>query len=243
MAEATRSAHTCVVYRLGLIDYGEAYELQKRLHCKRVAGSISDTILLLEHPPTLTIGRSGSLENVLVSKQQLTQEGIALISIERGGDVTYHGPGQLVGYPIMDLSCRERDIPLYVRNIEEVLIRTLQDFLIHAERDKSHAGVWVNNEEIAAIGLSIQKWVTMHGFALNICPNLEHFSYIHPCGLPNRRATSMAEILGHGLVMDTVIDQLLAHVSTVFDITIQTGSATELIPKGIPKADGGLVSG
>jgi lipoyl(octanoyl) transferase len=214
----------CVVYRLGLIEYGEAYELQKKLHRERLIGMISDTLLLLEHPPTITIGRSGSMENVLVSKERLTQEGITLFSIERGGDVTYHGPGQLVGYPIMDLSSRGRDIQRYVRDIEEVLIRTLRDFSIDAARDEHHAGVWVGNEEIAAIGLSVRRWVTTHGFALNVNPNLEYFSYINPCGFSDRRATSMAEVLGHTPSMDEVINSVINKCSEVFGMSIQASS-------------------
>jgi len=220
---------TCVVYQLGLIEYGKAYELQRRLHRERLGGTISDILLLLEHPPTITIGRSGSMENVLVPKEKLADEGITLFSIDRGGDVTFHGPGQLVGYPIMDLSSRGRDIQRYVRHIEEVLIRTLNDFSIAAARDESHAGVWVGNEEIAAIGLSIRRWVTMHGFALNVNPNLEHFSYINPCGFPDRRATSLFQVLGHELAMDKVTDRLLAHFSEVFDLPMTAGTVEDMI--------------
>ena len=212
---------TYVVYQLGSIEYGEAHRLQKRLHRERLNGVIPDTLLLLEHPPTLTIGRSGSLENVLVSKDKLADEGITLFFIDRGGDVTYHGPGQLVGYPIMDLSSRGKDIQRYVRDIEEVLIRTLKDFSINAARDERHAGVWVGDEEIAAIGLSIRRWVSMHGFALNVNPNLEHFSYINPCGFPDRRATSISQVLGHEVAMDKVTDHLFVHFSEVFDITLK----------------------
>jgi len=230
----------CVVYQLGLIEYGEAYELQKKLHQENMSGEIPDTLLLLEHPPTLTIGRSGSMENVLVSKEKLDDEGIAIFSIERGGDVTFHGPGQIVGYPIMDLSSRGKDIQRYVRDIEEVLIRTLKDFSIAAARDESHAGVWVGNEEIAAIGLSVRRWVTMHGFALNVNPNLEHFSYINPCGFPDRRATSMAQLLGRDVPMDAVIRQILAHFSEVFETPIEVTSAPLVtpIPRLIPNSHG-----
>lgn len=212
-----------MVYRLGLIEYGEAYELQKRLHRERMSNEMPDTLLLLEHPPTLTIGRSGSMENILVSKEKLAAEGISLFSIERGGDVTFHGPGQLVGYHIMDLSSKGKDIRRYVRDIEEVLMRTLKDFSIYAVRDESHAGVWVGKEEIAAIGLSVQSWVTMHGFALNVNPNLEHFSYINPCGLPDRRATSMAALLGHSPSMDDVMNGIIDTCSQVFRMTMQAG--------------------
>lgn len=216
---------TCVVYQLGLVEYGEAYRLQRRLHRQRLDGEISDTLLLLEHPPTLTIGRSGSLDNVLVSREQLTREGITLFFISRGGDVTYHGPGQLVGYPIMDLGEREKDIHRYVHDLEEVIIRTLREFSISATRDEGHAGVWVGKEEVAAIGLSIRRWVTMHGFALNVNPNLNHFSLINPCGLPDRKATSISQILGHEVPIEIATERLLAHFSDVFDISIEVSSA------------------
>jgi len=225
MAEDNISKKICVVWRLGLVEYGEAYQLQRRLHRQRLDGEISDVLLLLEHPPTLTIGRSGRLENVLVSRQQLTQEGISLFFIERGGDVTYHGPGQLVGYPIIDLSRRGKDIHRYVYDLEEVLIRTLKDFSISATRDGSHAGVWVDREEVAAIGLSIRRWVSRHGFALNVNPNLKHFSLINPCGFSDRKATSMAQILGHEVRMEEVTNRLVAHFSDVFDTQIEMGSA------------------
>ncbi len=218
----------CLVHQLELVEYGRAHKLQGTLHRKRVNEEIPDVLLLLEHPPTLTIGRSGSMENVLVSKEKLADEGIALFFIERGGDVTFHGPGQLVGYPIMDLSHRGKDVHRYVHDLEEILIRTLKDFSIDASRDESHAGVWVENEEIAAIGLSVQKWVSMHGFALNVNPNLEHFSYINPCGFPDRRATSISRLLGQEVPMDEVTDRLLAHFSEVFDITMKARPAEEV---------------
>jgi lipoate-protein ligase B len=225
MVKGKHLRNTCAVYQLGLVEYGEAYRLQKKLHHQRLNGAISDTLLLLEHPPTVTIGRSGSLENVLVSSEQLTQEEISLFFISRGGDVTYHGPGQLVGYPIMDLSHRGKDIHRYVHDLEKVLIRTLEDFSISATRDESHAGVWVQNEEIAAIGLSIRRWVTMHGFALNVDPNLTHFSLINPCGFSDRKATSMSQLLGREVHMEAVAKCLVDHFSDVFDTSIEVSLA------------------
>jgi len=214
----------CALYKLGLVEYGEAYQFQRKLHYKRLEGEISDTLLLLEHLPVLTIGRSGSLDNVLVSRQKLAQEGVAIFSVERGGDVTYHGPGQLVGYPIMDLSHRGKDIHQYVQDLEEVIIRTLADFSISSTRDESHPGLWVQNEEVAAIGLSVRRWVTMHGFALNVKPNLKHFSLINPCGFSDRKATSMSKLLGREVHMEAVARRLVAHFSEVFDTLIEMGS-------------------
>jgi lipoate-protein ligase B len=214
----------CLVYHLGLIEYRKAYHLQRELLQNRFDGEINDTILLLEHPPTITIGKSGKLENVLVSPAQLAREGISLFFTDRGGDVTYHGPGQLVAYPIIDLRQRGRDIHRYVHELEEVVIRALNDFSIEARRDDSHAGVWVKDEEIAAIGLSIKRWITMHGIALNVNPNLGHFSLINPCGFPDRRATSMARLLSRDVPMEEVSQRLIAHFSDVFNARMEWDS-------------------
>jgi lipoate-protein ligase B len=209
----------CLVWDLGLIEYSEAYQLQKNLQRQRVEGKISDVLLLLEHPPTITIGKSGTLNNVLVSGEQLSQQGISLYFIDRGGDVTYHGPGQLVGYPIVDLRQKEIDLHCYIKNLEEVILRTLNDFSIDGEQIESHPGVWVNEEEIAAIGLSVQKWVSMHGFALNINTDLEHFSFINPCGFSDRRATSMSKVLGNDVPMGEVTKSLISHFCNIFDFS------------------------
>lgn len=214
----------CIVYQLGSIEYRKAYRLQKQLLRQRAEGQIPDVLLLLEHPPTITIGKSGRLENVLAPPAQLAQQGIPVLFIDRGGDVTYHGPGQLVGYPIVDLRDRGRDLHRYVHDIEESIIRTLGDFSIPATIDESHAGVWVQNEEIAAIGIAVKKWVSMHGFALNVNTDLKPFSLINPCGFSNRRATSMSEILSQELPITNVIELLLAHFSQVFDAKIEWGS-------------------
>jgi lipoic acid synthetase len=207
----------CVVLELGLIEYQEAYNLQRTLHQQRVEGKISDILLLLEHPPTITIGKSGTLDNVLVSRERLAQEGMSLFFIDRGGDVTYHGPGQLVGYPIVDLRQRGKDLHSYVKKLEEVILRTLRDFSIDGDRDECHPGVWVNEQEIAAIGLSLRNWVSMHGFALNINIDLEHFSFINPCGFSDRRATSMSKILGSQIPTQEATNSLISHFCNVFD--------------------------
>jgi lipoic acid synthetase len=201
------------------MEYGEAWKLQKRLRHQRIEGEISDVLLLLEHPPTITIGKSANLKNVLISKEQLAQEGISLFFIDRGGDVTYHGPGQLVGYPILDLRERGRDLHRYVYNLEEVILRTLKDFSISANREGFHPGVWVNEEEIAAIGLSVKKWVSMHGFALNIDTNLNHFTFINPCGFSDRRATSMSKVLYSDVPRGSVINRLISHFCNVFNFS------------------------
>ena len=210
----------CEVWDLGLIEYSKAWELQRKLHRQRIEGRISDILLLLEHPPTITVGKSGTIDNVLISREQLTQEGISLFFIDRGGDVTYHGPGQIVGYPILDLRKRGKDLHFYVHSLEEVILRTLRDFSVDASRDESHPGVWVDGKEIAAIGLIVRRWVSMHGFALNINTNLDHFTFINPCGFSDRRATSMSKLLGIEMPMGQVKERLAFHFCDVFDILI-----------------------
>ncbi len=198
--------------------------MQAELLRRRADNKIADVLLLLEHPPTITIGKSGKLENVLASQKQLDKEGIALFFVDRGGDVTYHGPGQLVGYPIIDLRQRGKDVHQYVRDLEEVIIRTLNDFGINACRDRNHAGVWVKDEEIAALGLRVRKWVTMHGFALNVNTNLDHFSLINPCGFSDRKATSISNLLSQDISMEAVTERFLAHFSKVFDSGVERSS-------------------
>jgi lipoate-protein ligase B len=201
--------------------YDEAHRLQKNLLKKRLAGESPDILVLLEHPPTFTIGKSGTIDNVLISPVRLAQEGISLFFTDRGGDVTYHGPGQIVGYPIMDLRVRNRDIHKYVHDLEEVLIRTVRDFSIKAGRDPGHRGVWVGDEELAAIGLGVIKWITMHGFALNVNSNLEHFSFINPCGFSDKNATSLSKLLSQDVSIKEVTEKLLVHFSQVFDMQIE----------------------
>ena len=213
-----------IVYQLGLIDYRKAYYLQRDLHRQRFDGEITDTLLLLEHPPTITIGKSGKLENVLASQAQLAKQGVSLFFVDRGGDVTYHGPGQLVAYPIIDLRKRGRDAHKYLHDLEEVIVRTLNDFSIKSGRDSNHAGVWVRGEEIAAIGLSVRKWISMHGFALNVNTDLERFSLINPCGFSNRKATSISHLLCQGIPMEAVTERLIAHFSEVFDAHMELGT-------------------
>lgn len=215
-----------VAYYLGLVEYSKAYHLQRKLLQQRFDGEIMDTILLLEHPCAITIGKSGKLKNVLASQEELAKEGISLFFTDRGGDVTYHCPGQLVAYPIIDLRNRGKDVHQYVHDLEEVVIRTLGDFSIKACRDESLAGVWVNDEEVAAIGLSIRRWITMHGIALNVNPNLEHFSLINPCGFSDRKATSMTELLARDISMEEVTDRLIDNFAEVFNARIEFGSDT-----------------
>lgn len=200
------------------VEYARVYGLQKRIWAQRIAGIIPDTLLLCEHTPTLTAGKSGKMENLLVPAQELSKRGISLFFIDRGGDFTYHGPGQLVAYPIFDLNIHGKDVQKYVHNLEEVVIRTLEGFHVQAGRDEKHVGVWVGNEKIAAIGVSIRRWVTMHGLALNVNTNMDHFSLINPCGIREKGVTSMAKLLTHDVPMNDVIDKLINNFQDVFGI-------------------------
>jgi lipoyl(octanoyl) transferase len=202
-------------YRLGIVDYPKALKLQLSLLEKRMKEEIEDVVLLLEHPPTFTMGRSGKNEHLLMNLEELKKRGIHFEEISRGGDITYHGPGQLVGYPILDLNKFNRDIHRYTRNIEEMVILALSDFKIKAERIKGLTGVWVSGspttlpldprldrgyprprgEKIASIGVGIKRWITYHGFALNVNTDLSYFDMIVPCGIPGAKMTSMKKVL------------------------------------------------
>jgi len=211
----------CAVLELGLVDYVAACDLQAGLARRRAGQEIDDVMLLLEHPPTVTIGKSGSPENVLAPGETLSEKGIQVFFTDRGGDVTYHGPGQLIGYPIVDLRNRDRDLHRYVHDLEETLIRTVADFGIEAQRDRGHRGVWVGSDELAAVGLRVKEWVTLHGFGLNVNTDLRPFSLINPCGFPDRSATSMSALLGREVAMSVVTERLLACFSEVVDAELE----------------------
>ena len=205
----------CEWQQPGCLDYGRAFEWQQQLVAQRKAGEIPDQFILLEHPHTITLGRNGHLENLLASHEILTRAGIAFHPTDRGGDITYHGPGQIVGYPILDLREWKRDVGAYVRALEQVLIDTLADFGIQAGRIPSLTGVWVDGRKIAAIGVHISRWVTSHGFALNVATDLQFFQYIVPCGL-TKPVTSMAE-MGCSATREEVAGSLAAHFGRVFE--------------------------
>jgi lipoic acid synthetase len=200
---------------LGQVEYGVAYRLQQRLCQRRRDGEIPDVLLLVEHPPTITIGKSGRLDNILVTRDELDRRGVSLYFTDRGGDVTYHGPGQIVVYPIVDLTQRDRDVHAYVRDLEEGIIRMLGRFGIKGSRN-SHAGVWVEDKQIAAIGIAIKRWVTMHGISVNVRPHLDHFRLINPCGLPGVPVTSIRELTGREVSVKEVSDVIVAELGAVF---------------------------
>ena len=205
----------CCVRELGRIDYGQALELQQQIATERKLGTVSDHLLLLEHPHVITVGRNGHLENLLASDEILGRAGISFYPTDRGGDVTYHGPGQLVGYPILDLRDWKRDVGAYVRAVEQSLIDTLAEFGIEAGRIPTLTGVWVGDRKIAAIGVHLSRWVTSHGFALNVNTDLSYFQYIVPCGL-TKPVTSMAQ-LGVRASLGEVSQVLAAHFGRVFE--------------------------
>ncbi|MHB8158044.1 MAG: lipoyl(octanoyl) transferase LipB, partial [Desulfocucumaceae bacterium] len=186
----------CRVMRLGLCDYQEACQLQKQLLRRRIDKEIPDTLVLLQHPPVFTIGRRGSRGNILVGPDVLGREGIAVYNADRGGDVTYHGPGQLVGYPVMDLSQHGTDVLRIIQSYEEVIIKLLGRYGLLGQRVVDYPGVWVGGEKVCAVGIGVSNWVSYHGFALNINTNLSHFGYIVPCGIKGRGVTSLGKITG-----------------------------------------------
>ena len=205
----------CELRESGRLDYSRALEMQQQLVARRKAGAIPDQLMLLEHPHTITLGRNGHAENLLAGEDHLRRAGIAFHPTDRGGDITYQGPGQMLGYPIIDLRDWKRDVGAYVRAIEQVLIDALADFGIHAGRIPQLTGVWVEDGKIAAIGVHISRWVTSHGFALNISTDLRYFQYIVPCGL-SRPVTSMAH-LGCRASWEEVAERLTAHFGRVFE--------------------------
>jgi lipoyl(octanoyl) transferase len=204
------------VRHLGRLAYGEGLELQARLVAERQAGRIPDTLLLLEHDPVFTLGRNARAENVLLSEEALKAQGFEVFETGRGGDVTYHGPGQVVGYPILDLSPDRCDVHRYVRDLEEVMIRTCADYAIPAARVAGMTGAWVGEEKIGAIGVRIARWVTSHGFALNVSNDLAPFAMIVPCGIRGRGVTSLQRQLAHGVPLADVGPRLARHLAAVF---------------------------
>jgi len=209
------------VRRLGVVPYADALALQRSLVEDRRAGRIGDTLLLLEHPPVLTLGvrGDGGRSHILASAESLATRSIEVHEAGRGGDVTYHGPGQIVGYPIIDLNSHRRDVHRYVRDLETVLIRTAGDYGISAHRVDGLTGVWVGDEKLAAIGVRIARWVTSHGFALNVNTYLDHFDLIVPCGIADRGVTSMARLLGRSLDTAEVANRIIEQFTDVFDLS------------------------
>lgn len=218
----------CQVEQLGLVDYQEALRLQAEKVAQRKAGRIPDTFLLLEHPHVYTFGRNAKREHLLASREWLAARRIQVFETDRGGDITYHGPGQLVGYPIFDLAAHRRDLAWYMRSLEEALIGAADDFGVHAERLTGAPGVWVGNEKLSAMGVHVSRWVTSHGFAFNVNTDLSYFDWIVPCGLREKGVTSLEKLLGRRVPMDEVEERVIAQFGGIFGVRMERVQSLEL---------------
>jgi lipoyl(octanoyl) transferase len=235
---------------LGRIAYREAWDYQTRLHAELVQRKAANRerlaqsepllpqehyLLFCEHPPVYTLGKSGSLDNLLLNEQELSDQGFEFFKINRGGDITYHGPGQIVGYPIFDLECFFTDVHRYVRFLEEVIIRTLADYGLKGQRIEKYTGVWLETEQssvvkkICAIGVHLSRWVTLHGFAFNVNTQLDHFENIIPCGIKDndKEVTSLAQELGRPLNMEEVKERVKTHFADLFAFEYATAETKQ----------------
>ncbi len=212
----------CHVEQHGIVTYQDGLDLQRERIAQRKAQEIPDTLILLEHPHVFTLGRNARRENLLVSPHWLRKADVQLFETDRGGDITYHGPGQLVGYPIFDLTRHRRDIAWYMRSVEEVLIRLAADYGIEAARIPGVTGVWVGNEKLAAMGVHVSRWITSHGFALNVNTGLRYFKWIVPCGIRDKGVTSLHRLLGRKVSMEEVRERVIEHFSAVFGLEMET---------------------
>nr|MBC7244840.1 lipoyl(octanoyl) transferase LipB [Chloroflexota bacterium] len=226
-----------LVLNLGLEPYERAWELQHCLVKARQEGRIDDILILLEHEPVITLGRTGDPSHILASADELREAGIVVHRVERGGDVTYHGPGQLVGYPILHLEAHHLGVSDYMHALEDVLIRTLHDFGLSAYRRTGIIGVWVGERKIAALGARVERGVTYHGFALNVAPNLEHFALIVPCGLTDASVTSMQRELGKPVEMHFVRERVIWNFGQVFAAPMKEVTLAQL-PLSNPREAG-----
>jgi len=223
---------TCLVVDLGRVEYAAAWELQRRVVAARKAGAVPDVLLLCEHPHVITLGRNGKLTNLRASSDLLRRMGVALFETDRGGDITYHGPGQIVGYPIVDLTEHRRDVRWFVSQLEEAMMRATADFGVVTKRVEGQHGVWVDapggEEKLAALGVHVSRWVTSHGLAYNSSTDLRFFDLIVPCGIAGKRATSLERILGRAVNVNDVRSRLAEQFGAVFDREIHAISRDEL---------------
>ena len=223
---------TCLIIDLGLIRYSAALAVQERLVAARKTGAIENVLLLCEHPHVITVGRNGNRSHLLASENVLRQKNVELRETNRGGDITYHGPGQIVGYPILDLAALRKDVRWYVRSLEEVMISASAELGIAAGREPGKIGVWVGeperSEKLGAIGVHLSRWVTSHGFAYNVSTDLRYFDLIVPCGIVERKATSLEKLLGRAVSREDVATSLSRHFGEVFDLQMQKSSLPSL---------------
>lgn len=211
----------CHVELPGVVSYEDGLRLQHDRVVARKAGDIPDTLILLEHPPVYTLGRNAKRENILFSPERVGQLGAELFETDRGGDVTFHGPGQLVGYPIFDLTQHRRDLAWYMNSLEEVFIRVAEEFGIRAGRTEGARGVWVGNDKLVAMGVHVSRWVTSHGFAFNVNTDLRFFDWIVPCGLHGKGVTSLEKLLGRRVPMEMVTGCVIRHFGSVFGMEMK----------------------
>jgi lipoyl(octanoyl) transferase len=233
---AKNEMKVCYTIDLGLIGYAEAWELQKRLVSARKAGLIEDVLLFCEHPHVITLGRNGKREHLLASEQVLRQKNVEFHASDRGGDITYHGPGQIVGYPILNLGEIRKDVGWYVRMLEETMIRISAHFGIAAERVAGKTGIWVHGsataeEKLGAIGVHLSRWVTSHGFAYNVATDLHYFDLIVPCGIAGRKATSLEKILERTVTRQEALPTLVQNFGAVFGLEMREMSRGELLAR------------
>jgi lipoyl(octanoyl) transferase len=222
----------CLIVDLGLAPYGAIWDLQRRLVAARKAGAIPDVLLLCEHLHVITLGRNGKREHLLASDHLLRQMNVEFCPTDRGGDITYHGPGQLVGYPILNLAEIRRDVVWYVRQLEEAMIRATAGFGVASTRVAGKTGVWVAEsgaeEKLAAIGVHISRWVTSHGFAYNVATDLRYFDLIVPCGIPDKRPTSLEKLLGRRVSVAEAAPRIAEAFGEVFGLAMQPATRAEL---------------
>lgn len=222
----------CLAVRAGTMDYGVALTLQRSLLTARRSGLIDNVLLLLEHPPTYTIGRRmKAKEHLLFGEEILEKRGIQVYETDRGGDITYHGPGQLVGYTIFDIGAWYQDVFRFLRNLEVVIIRLLGDFDVEAYTEQGITGVWVSNRKVAALGIKVSWWVSMHGFSVNVNPDLSMYDGIVPCGISDRKVTSLEEILGGPVLIEEVEKNLIRHLGDIFEMSFQEMKLSELLQR------------
>ncbi len=213
--------NTIQLIQSGLTDYNQIWDLQRELLEKVTASRSENYLILTEHNPVITIGKSGNIKNLLADESYLKTKGIEITKIDRGGDITFHGPGQLVGYPILNLSAFEKDVHWYLRKLEEIIIKTLEIFGIEGKRIPGLTGVWVGDNKICAIGVKVTRWVSMHGFALNLSTDLNYFKYIVPCGISDKGITSILKETGNNPDKNDVINTLCTNFEKILNVKIE----------------------